>query len=60
MPLNVLLTGVCVGVLYLSDIKPVAYNTVCGLWILLGPLQVIGVVVAFQDAHRVGSIKIKL
>lgn len=36
-----------VGKLYLSDINPVAYDTVCGLRIFLCPLQVVGIVVSF-------------
>lgn len=36
-----------VGKLYLSDLKAVAYDTICGLRIFLCPLQVVGIVVSF-------------
>lgn len=50
----------CVGKLYLSDINPVAYNTVCGLRIFLSPLQVVGIVVSFLDSDWVRCVKVEL
>lgn len=48
------------GKLYLSNINPVTYDTVCGLRIFLCPLQVVGIVVSFLDSDRVRCVKVEL
>ncbi len=50
----------CVGVLYLSDINPVAYDAVCRLRIFLRPLQVVGIVVTFKDSDGVRCVEVEL
>lgn len=47
-------------ILYLSDVNPVAYDEVCGLWLFLCPLQVVGIVVSFQNPDWVWCVKVKL
>lgn len=48
------------GELYLSNINPVSYDAICGIGIFLCPLQIVGIVVSFQNPDRVGCIKVKL
>lgn len=47
------------GTMYLSDVDPVAYDQVCGLWLSLCPLQVVGVVVSFENPDRVRCVKVE-
>lgn len=52
--------GLNLGELYLSNINPVSYDAICGIGIFLCPLQIVGIVVSFQNPDRVGCIKVKL
>lgn len=45
---------------HLSDVEPVADDSVCGLGIFLRPLQVVRVVVSLLDPDGVGRVKVEL
>lgn len=45
---------------YLSNIQPVANDSVRSLWIFLRPLQVVGIVVPLLDADWVGRVEVEL
>lgn len=45
---------------HLSDVEPVADDSVRGLGVSLRPLQVVGVVVSLLDPDRVGRVEVEL
>lgn len=58
--LKCIIVSMYVGVLYLLDINPVAYDTVCGLRIFLSPLHVVRIVVSFQNSDWIGCVVVEL
>lgn len=56
---TVLWTDVCVKLHYLADVYPVAYDAVSGLGVFLCPLQVVGIVVSFQDPDWVRCVEVE-